>query len=551
MQCVDWPVVVARLGDPSLCEVPIVVRERVGARDLVRAASREARAEGVRAGMRRREAEACCGEAVVLDADPAAEARAFEKIARAVETFTPRIELHEPGRLTFPTRGPSRYFGGDDALAAKVLDAVGTAMAGTGVTMSTRVGIADGRFAARLAARAANPVAVIAPGASASFLAPYPVISLGDPELAGLLERLGLPMLGDFAGLEASAVLARFGRDGARLHALACGHDSSPAALAAVPPDMRFSMELDPPATRVDSVAFAAKSLADQLVAQLEARGLACTRVLIEAETEHGEQLARSWWHDDGFRPAVLAERLRWQLDGWLAANAPDVDDGDVRAQQDLVGLAESGLDSTTGALTRLTLAPEIVVPVPARQLGFFSGDPAAALRADRCLARVQGMLGFDRVGTFVLQGGRTPTERIAFVPWGEPRLAVRPLVQQGEAVAWPGAWPSPSPTRVFAPGLAAALLDEHDAPVQVSGRGEASAPPRRLRCAALFGNGRVADVVAWAGPWPSDVRWWDTGAHWRGAHWQLLVDTGSSAGAVACWATSSATQATVDAIYD
>ncbi len=158
-------------------------------------------------------------------------------------------------------------------------------------------------------------------------------------------------------------------------------------------------------------------------------------------------------------------------------------------------------------------------------------------------------MLGFDRVGTFVSQGGRTPRERVAFVPWGEPRLADRPLVQQGEAVAWPGAWPSPSPARVFAPGLGAALLDEHDSPVQVSGRGEASAPPRRIRCDALFGRDRTVDVVAWAGPWPSDVRWWDAGAHRRGAHWQLLVETDH--GVIACWATSSAARATVDAVYD
>ncbi len=295
MQCVDWPVVVARFADPSLCGVPVVVRERAGARDVVRAASTEARAEGVRAGMRRREAEACCGDAVVLDADPGAEARAFEAIARAVEAFTPRVELHEPGRLAFPTRGPSRYFGGDDALAAKVLEAVAGTVGDAGRTsMPARVGIADGRFAARLAARVANPVAVVAPGASAAFLAPYPVRALGDPELGALLERLGLPTLGAFAGLDAPAVLARFGRDGARLHKLACGHDPSPTALDAVPSDTIFAMELDPPAARLDTAAFAAKALADQLVAVLDRRGLACTRVLIEAETEHGERLARA-----------------------------------------------------------------------------------------------------------------------------------------------------------------------------------------------------------------------------------------------------------------
>ncbi len=67
--------------------------------------------------MRRREAEARCPGVVVVDADLALEARTFELVARAVETVTPRVVLDRPGRCSFPTRGPSRYFGGDDELA--------------------------------------------------------------------------------------------------------------------------------------------------------------------------------------------------------------------------------------------------------------------------------------------------------------------------------------------------------------------------------------------------------------------------------------------------
>ena len=49
-------------------------------------------------------------------------------------------------------------------------------------------------------------------------------------------------------------------------------------------------------------------------------------------------------------------------------------------------------------------------------------------------------------------------------------------------------------------PALAAELLDDEGAPVAVSGRGEASAAPARLLCAALPGGG--GPVHAWAGPW-------------------------------------------------
>ena len=320
--CPDWPVVAARRRDPSLRAVPVVVRERVGSRELVRAASVEARAEGVTRGMRRREAEAQCPGVVCIDTDESLEARAFEVVARAIEALTPRLVLDRPGLCAFMTRGPSRYFGGDDALAARVHEAVVAALGETDPDI--RVGIADGGFAARLATRRAGPGApfVVDAGTSAAFCAPWPVAVFDDEALESLLVRLGLRTLGDVAALPADAVLARFGIDGRRFHDLARGIDAGPPVLVTPPPDLVEQVELDPPVQRVDAVAFAAKGLADRLLARLADRGLACTRVVIEAETEHGERLSRCWRNDGALTPAALAERVRWQLDGWLQASS-------------------------------------------------------------------------------------------------------------------------------------------------------------------------------------------------------------------------------------
>ena len=154
--CPAWPVIALRARDPALCDVAVAVVER-GERGLVViAASTEAVAEGVTPGLRRREAEARCPGLVVAEADPQVEARAFERVARAVESFTPRFVLEEPGRLTFPTRGPSRYFGGDTAMAGRCLDAVRD----IGIT-DARVGVADGEFAAMLAADPSPPAALL------------------------------------------------------------------------------------------------------------------------------------------------------------------------------------------------------------------------------------------------------------------------------------------------------------------------------------------------------------------------------------------------------
>jgi len=543
--CPDWPVVALRARDPSLGDAAVAIVER-GERGLVViAASIEAAAEGVTSGLRRREAEARCPGLTVAEADPQVEARAFERVARAVETFTPRFVLEEPGRISFPTRGPSRYFGGDTAMAVRFLDAVRD----IGIT-DARVGVADGGFAAMLAARAAEPGAayVVPPGESRGFLAPWPVAMLEDPEpgeaaeLADLLVRLGLRTLGAFAALPDGAVLGRFGSAGTRAHRLARGDDKATAPPAPPPPELIETAELDPPAVHVETAAFAAKALAEQLMARLGALGLACTRVMIEAETERGERLTRCWRHEGALTPAALAARVRWQLEGWLTADGGGDDDGSVEE------LATSGL-------VLLRLVPDEVLPATGRQLGFWGGDPAAADRARRVLARVQGMLGHPAVVTAVPQGGRTPGERVRWVPWGDPREPARALgvvtgpgANAREVPPWPGAIPAPAPARVFDPPPPAELLDAAGEVVTVSGRGDPSAPPARLQCAALPDRG--GEIAAWAGPWAHDARWWDRRARARRAYWQVLV-AAPDGERVACLVAVTAGHAALEAIYD
>jgi protein ImuB len=478
--CPDWPVTAAghRPTDP----VVVVAEGRVVA------CSAAARAAGVRTGVRRREAQACCPEAVVVAADPAREVRAFEPVVRAVEEFVPAVEVIEPGTCAFATRGPSRYFGGDEALAAAVAERV----AGL---VPCRTGVADGLFAAVLAARSG---CVVPPGESARFLAPFPVEVLGDPELAGLLVRLGIRTLGELAALPHASVLARFGAAGARAHRLASGLDERLPAPRAVLPDLSVAVELDPPVERVDAAAFAAKSLADELCARLARRGLACERVRIEVATAHGESLVRRWRHA-GATPAALAERVRWQLDGWIG-----------------------GREGPTAGLTLIRLVPEGVGPDRGRQQGFW-GDGTAPDRVARALARVQGMLGPDAVVTGVPGGGRSPAEWVAHRPFVPAAPEDDPGGGPGVGLPWPGAPPPPAPARVHVPPLQAALHDERGAPVRVSGRGAPSAPPARLTVA----GGPAETVVAWAGPWLLEERWWDPRRRTRRARWQVQTATG------------------------
>ncbi len=496
----DWPVVAAGChhGAPAA-----VVRA-----NQVVAVTAAGRAEGVRPGLRRREAQSRCPELEILPADAGRDARAWEPVVVALETLTPAVEILAPGAAALSTRGPSRYFGGDEALARRVAEEVDRVVGQPGCL----VGVADGRFTAGLAARAAGnasePVLVVPPGSSPAWLAPRPVGALGSEfeALSDLLVRLGVRTLGDLAALPGPSVLGRFGVTGAMARNLASGHDDRLLAARPPPPDLAVAAELDPPAERIDTAAFVAKTLADELQERLAVLGLACTMVAIEAETEHGEQLVRRWRHEGVLTATTLAERARWQLDGWLA-----------------------GVGRPSGGLTLLRLVPEEVRPDDGRQLRFWGGEAAADSRAARALARVQGMLGPEAVSTAVLAGGRASAEQARLVPWGDERASALDRPRRGatptpELPPWPGRLVGPSPAVVYQLPPPVEVLDADGTPVGVSGRGVISAPP----VSVTFDRGRSVAVTGWAGPWPIEERWWDAGGR-RKARLQVVLADGTA----------------------
>src|SRR3546814_16007038 len=84
-----------------------------------------------------------------------------------------------------------------------------------------------------------------------------------------------------------------------------------PPVLAEPPADLTLQAELDPPAGTGAPAAFLARGLAEELHDRLWARGSACTRVIIGAETEHGWHLVRVWRSEGSLTAAAIADRLQ------------------------------------------------------------------------------------------------------------------------------------------------------------------------------------------------------------------------------------------------
>src|ERR1700722_17737230 len=238
-----------------------------------------------------------------------AAARAFEPVVTIVEEFCPQVEILRPGVCAIPVRGPARYFGGEAELARNLAEAVCRG------GFTCQVGIADGLFAAGLAARTGPTGLLVPPGSAREFLAGFPVGVLGLPELCELLPRLGIETLGQLAVLPPAEAASRFGAEGKLACRLARGLDPRPLVPRPPAVDLSAAMEFDPPVEQSEPVIFAAKALAEEMHGRLAAGGFACVRVQVVVHCADGKEISRLWRHDGLLSALAVAERVRWQLD--------------------------------------------------------------------------------------------------------------------------------------------------------------------------------------------------------------------------------------------
>ncbi len=495
--CPDWPAVAAARHAGYPVSDPVAVFHA----NMVQACTTAARTEGVHLGQRRRDAQSRCPHLHVTRADQHRDARLFEPVAAAVETIAPGVEILRPGVLACSARGPGRYFGTEIAAAEKIVDTVES------LDIECKVGVADVLAVAVLAARSST---IVPPDRSAEFCAPLPITELArDPAispperaaLTDLLVRLGITTVGAFAALPEIKVATRFGADAVQAHRLARGLAERGVSRRQIPEDLTVEQTCDPPLNRVDTAAFAARALAERFHTLLADAGLACTRLAITADTERGSRLSRIWRCAKPLTAAATADRLRWQLDGWLTA-------GRTSRPGDR---SDEGQPEGPGAIIRLTLEPIEAIGAGLIQYGLWGSDGQDDQRAGWAFARVQGLLGPESVLTPVLSGGRGPADRITLVPWGEEKAGAR-----DPSAPWPGALPAPSPTRlaISEPEIVT-VLDSAGRPVLFTGRGLLTGSP-----AWIDHHGERHGIDAWAGPWVLDERWWaadrkpDTGGH-------------------------------------
>jgi protein ImuB len=487
--CPDWPITAAILTHALPEDAPVALIEK----GRVFACSASARREGVKRGLRLREAQARCPVLLVYPYDPLLDSRHFEPVLSAIEEIMPGIQLLRPGMCVLRARGPARFYGGEEEAALWLLDSLD----GCGIHGS-RIGIADGPFTAERAARlpGRQRIRVVPEGEAAGFLAPLPIGLLDDPPLVTLARRLGIRTLGEFATLPQRAVRDRFGETGALLHSYAGGQDSRAIVPRLPPRELDSVVEFWPALDRVDQVAFGVRASADRFIAGLVAARLVCTAVRVEVSAEGGELSERSWLHPHSFSAADVVDRVRWQLQG-----------------------NDAGGSALSSGVIRVRLFPESVDAIGNHEAGLWGSGPDE--RIHHGLSRVQSRLGHGAVLTAVVGGGRNIGDRQILVPWGD-----RTTGEKSPTQPWPGHLPEPLPTTIF-PMPALVCVFAAGAEVDIDDRGMLSAGPETFSPTGAAADARP--ILGWAGPWPIEERWWDADASRSGSRFQVIDADGTA----------------------
>jgi DNA polymerase IV len=302
-------------------DLPLLITSPID-RSAIYACSAEAAAAGVYPGVSVYQARQIVPEAVLLEPDEHAYHACHSALLAALHTYTPAVETLALGEFLVDVRALLATHGGDAALALALLTAAQNADG-----LAVRVGLAEGRFVAEQAARAAPPggLLVVPPGGEAHFLASLPVDVL--PNLPGELRRrlhlLDLHTLGDLAALRKAAVMRQFGGDLAGLYELARGRDPRPLHPDAPPLRLIRSLTLTSPVRDRQLLLNGLQRLAWRVAKVLNSRGyhaeaLTLTLYLADGRTCEIGQAVKPPTSDE-----ARLSRLAAQLLGKLAVPAP------------------------------------------------------------------------------------------------------------------------------------------------------------------------------------------------------------------------------------
>jgi nucleotidyltransferase/DNA polymerase involved in DNA repair len=353
---------------------------------------------GVRIGMPLGAAHRMAPEAIFLEPDRAADETALQTAMELLNGLSPGLvaetEVDSPGfgRIEIQLDGLERLWGPEPRIVERAATLLAKTLPG-----SPLAGIGGTRFAAAVAATVAGRdkaerlrVQLVEPRSDAAFLSPLPSSLLSrSPDVRSRLERFGLRTIGSVAELPRSAVVARFGPEGERIHARARGEETDPFRPRRAPERLAMSLPIDPPVDDVEGIRFVLHRIAAVFGDQLQARGAATSRVRLTLE------LDRTFVSGEVPPSLLFDQRL------------PEPTSEGLAMERLLVARLE--VSALPAPVARLGLELLDVAPAAGRQLTLFTPQAGRTGRLGWQLARLGLRFGEDRVGWMELEDMEAP----------------------------------------------------------------------------------------------------------------------------------------------
>lgn len=212
-------------------------------------ASYEARAYGIKTGMRLKEARRLCPQLIQSSARPQRYAAISSKIMSALEDITPDIEVFSVDEAFLDVTHCQRLLGPPEHIAELTKRKIFETS-----NLLCSVGVSGDKTTAKYAAKLQKPdgLTVIPPWEAKTRLHDVAVTDLCgiNKGIGGFLAARGVYTCGDMASLPIGVLAKRFGNPGRRIWYMAQGADPAPLQLNIPPPKSIGHGKVMPPNTR-------------------------------------------------------------------------------------------------------------------------------------------------------------------------------------------------------------------------------------------------------------------------------------------------------------
>lgn len=272
----DLPTDRIRRDDPTIPDDrPIAVIASSGAKRWVSAADQAARQIGVRVGMPAAKAQAIFKGLMLVDADPAADAMALDRLGLwALGHYSPIVAVDGIDGLVLDTEGADHLQGGELPMITGIVNMFRARK------LTARVAIADTWGAAHACVRAIKRDTVIVPrGEITRAVEKLPISLLRLPEkVVADLRVLGFQSIGELSNTPRAPLALRFGPEVGRRLDQMFGRMNEPIDPIRTADLVEVSRSFQEPIGAAETIDKYVGRLVVQLVAELEKRGLGARR---------------------------------------------------------------------------------------------------------------------------------------------------------------------------------------------------------------------------------------------------------------------------------